>query len=316
MDLKRIKTVMIVLLIAVNAFFLYNIISNYRENNYIDDATISNACEILEKSEIYVERAAVPKKKIDLSVYESFFYDSHNESIVEAVSGSGVERTFSLPDGMRFVSENGDTVEFTGQFGISYLSHAAKREDDFEKIIEDAVFRGEAFIVESVYKKTKNMLSDDVSPTVGPAKLGVVCAATHFDDKSGYSVIKFTQTMDGTPIYSHDVFCVFDGEELLYMSGLWCFLPTDAKYSSQHYDQINILFMEKKNIEKEREENKDAEENAEPEYRIEKVDAVYCTYFNNDKSGVYFIPAWRITYGDGRESVYDAGSGTRYVGVE
>ncbi len=315
MDLKRVKTVMIIILIAINAFFAYNIVSDHYEQNYIDETTVVNAIEILSRDGINVDFESFPKKRISLPIYESRFFDSYNENVVSLLSGSAVERTFSLPGGMRFVSQNGDTVEISGRFGVVFLSCNADRYMAYSKIIDDALSSNGSAVSSAVLEDIKQKLVSDVSASVGYAKMGAECVSVHYDPASEYHVAVFSQTMDGVQIHGHDMFCVIEGENLLYMEGLWSFLPTDEKYSSQLTDQINILFMEKKRLEdesKELEEN-DAFDIERESVRIESIDNVYCTYLNEDRMGLYFIPAWRITYDDGTESVYDAQSGTRYV---
>lgn len=318
MDLKRIKTVMIVILLAINAFLIYNIASDYFEKNYIDDATLQNTAQILSRSGIDIDLSCVPSKKLTSSIYESFFLDDYNEKAAVLLSGSEIENAFSVPDGMRFVAKNGDQIEFSDRFGVVFTSAEANRYIAFSEIISSA-FAMESLPVDkddAVVARLKDLLSSDASPTVGYAKMDVSCTGNYFVESTGYRILKFTQTMDKVPVYGHDVFCVIEGEKLIYMEGIWSFLPTDAKYSSQLYDQVNILFMEKKSIDQIRADREKAGIEVQTEYRVEKVDSVYCTYFNDGKTGVYFIPAWRITYDDGSESVYDAQSGIKYVGVE
>ncbi len=317
-DLKRIKTVMILILVAINAFFVYNLVSDHLEKNYINDATVKNAVEILTREGIEIDVSAVPKKKLTLPIYESIFDEEHNEKVVALFSDADIESTFSIPDGMRFVTKNADQIEFSEEFGIVFVSGESDRYTDFSNMIASVPQTDflPAETDDALIKSVKEMLSADTSASVGYAKLGAQCTGVYDDETTGYRFLRFSQTMDKTPIYGHDIICVADGEKLLYLEGLWSFLSTDAEYSSQLYDQVNILFMEKKSIDAVKAEHEAAGLEVQTEYRIEKIDSVYCTYFNDSKTGIYFIPAWRITYFDGSESVYDALNGIQYVGVE
>ena len=319
MDLKKEKTVMIVILIAINAFFAYNIVSHRYNEEYIDATTIQNAIEILSHGGIQIEPDTLPNKKISMPIYESRFFDSYNEKVVKILSGSETEKTFSLPDGMRFVAKNGDTVEMSDGFEIVFLSSEANKYIAFYRIVSDVAILDRSSLSDDILEPIKKKLISDASAVVGYAETGAECTAVYFDAVSGYHVAVFSQMMDGVPIYGNDLFCVIDSEKLLYMEGLWSFLPTDAKYSSQLTDQINILFMEKNRVDDEREKREDVlseEADHTAELKIDKLDNVYCTYFNEDKTGFFFVPAWRITYDDGTEAVYDAQSGVRYIEVK
>ena len=313
MDLKRIKTVMIVILIIINAFFVYNLAIEYRDRVYIDDSVLEDAVNILSRSGIEIASDIIPKKKPDTPVYEGLFGEDYNESVAKLLSGSEIESAFSIPQGMRFVAENGSVVEISTDYDVVFYSSDADRYAAFSGIISGALANGTVDDTADFSKDLYDLLCRDISASVGYESFGAVCDGVYRDKESGYSIVKYSQTLGDAPLYGHEIYSVFDRDSLVYMEGKWTFLSTNKEYSSQLYDQVNILFMEKKSVDKTLAEYKERGETPDISLEIAALDSVYCTYFNDDRSGLYFIPAWCITYADGRSVVYDTHSGMQYV---
>lgn len=309
MDLKRIKTIMIIILLLINVFFAYNLVREYRDEYYIDNETIENAVQILSRSGIKIDREIIPDKKLHSPVYEGLFAEDHKEKVAALISGTDIESAYSTPDGMRFVAKNGSIVEISDALDIAFWAPAADRYTVFSSIISDALRNSEKIDEIEVVEAIKSTLSDGVVDGDGHVEMTCECTGVFFDPKTGYHVVRFEQMIDGAYIYGHKLFFVVNGNEPIYMEGNWTFVSTDNKYSSQMIDQINILFMEKKAVDQ---KNKELSGGIVPDHTVNSIDVVYCTYFNDDKTGIYFIPALRITYDDMHESVYDMQSGIPY----
>ena len=78
---KNIKTVLIVVLAAVDIFFMLAIASAYRSNYFISENTIADAVQILADDDITVDAEAIPKKIPSPSAYMCAIGNDYEEQV-------------------------------------------------------------------------------------------------------------------------------------------------------------------------------------------------------------------------------------------
>ena len=335
------------MLLAANAFLIFNIIRQDRTRSYIDIDEVTGAAELLTLRGLTVDPDNVPLEKFKAPVYESLFNDEYYTAVAETVTGSRREMLLSLPNGgFSITAENGGLVEFDTEFGFYYAKNDKSGVSAYTDItasdFADRAAKNEALsgaYLKSISRKATAFLDSRV-----PSDYTLCAKITDsFEDtETGLAYLLAAQMLGGHEVYSHYAVCVFDKDELVNVYGRWYFAPFDEDYGTELVDQVNILFYDLWNIRSEASsrfilQGDGAEdylsvpgavalladedvhtETAEAE-DLGEIPAVigmrscYATYWSADKTAVYFIPAWQIDHEDGRSIVYNATNGTVYA---
>lgn len=309
---KNIKTVMIVILLAVNVWLIYLLAGRYRAQTYLDSDLLRNTVEILARDEIYLTVDQLDARRRGADVYAAELCDDYFEQVAAIFTSSPVTEVFPTPTGMRFITEREETVSVSVGFDLTYVCAGASREA-FSGLCTTIAGEGEpvavgGFSLRSLRDTLDTLLSSTVSGggSVAPAHAKLCFDAAWQQD--GYTLMQCSQEMDEKKINGHTVVCLFDEEgKLLYLNGTWSFLSLAHNYSAQLYDQINILFMEKAALADLR-----ASGEVEGAMTLESLSLCYILNTASDDDGrsmVYYSPAWRIRYVDGTEHLYSAVTG-------
>ena len=265
MNWNRVKTVMIWILIAANVILAHMLITRYRSINYISEEALDSVRGLLAEAGVTIDASAVSRRKPDLHLYESERTDTYQAQTAELLSGSTVVGRFMTPAESDVTSEltmeNGDLYRFGRGFSFSYIRAG---EDAAELETALAAYRSDgAGALKTVSDARENAMTEQTASFLlasgraneeasnETAAEGLAEVSVRFDAERQWYVISAVQTIDGVPLFGNSIDCIVrEGESTPSMvSGTWCFLFSQHRYSSPLYDQLNILFSEKKRAE-------------------------------------------------------------------
>ncbi|MBE6537921.1 MAG: hypothetical protein E7671_00460 [Ruminococcaceae bacterium] len=279
MNWKNIKNFMLILLVAVNVFLAAMLIRQVTLKTY-DNETVKNARELLSHSGIIAD-----KKFITLSPEPADLYTCNvNEDYVTGVANriiTSYSDVFWTPNGASFYGEDGK-LEIQNGFDISYSS------DQFILPTESG-----SKMNEKELDKLKGLLSAILGNTSENEYKFSTDEALEF---SKTKFIKVTQTLDGLPIENHSLECYFEDGRLVYLSGRWCFLPTNEKKSAHLLDCVNILFIEKNELDAQKSTTTEEYPSTPSPMTVKKANICYLSFFSEEDSALYFIPSWHLEW--------------------
>jgi len=311
---KSIISVMIVILLGVNLWLAYLLVGRYAAQTYFSQEVLQNTIEVLARDGILVRTEQIDAKKRDADIYAAAMAADYSDSVAAIFTNSPIHETFPTPTGVRMIADNGDTLSFSGSFGINFVAGGMVGEE-MSSIAEWAVRAGDAvdpgqYAMRGLREVLEARLDTDTAGGSGVtvhAKLSMD-AAYRFGD---YVLFRCSQALDDMPISGHTVDCLFDETgRLLWLDGTWGFLSLMRNYSAPLYDQINILFMEKAECLEQREAEA---ETAAATMTLSSMQFCYILHTAADPaeggSRVYYSPAWEIVYTDGTTRTYSAVTG-------
>lgn len=315
---QHIKTVMIVILLAVNLWLGGLLINRNLMQNYLDKDVLQNTVEILGRDGILLSVDQLDPGRRDADLFSAPILDDYNMAVAEMLADSPAADVFPTPSGgIRVLTETGETLVLDEGFGLFYLPSGQER-DVVAQLRGRLLTEGNAvspgsFGLRELRRAVESLLSESVSgETASPARAQTEIVLAH--RLGEYTLIRCRQTVDGREILGHVLDCLFAGDgTLLCLDGNWSFLPLSGNYSAPLYDQINILFMEKAAVDVLRERG-----DVQGALTLASLDLCYvlCHAEEADSrgDGVYYSPAWRICYTDGTERIYNAITGTPITG--
>lgn len=315
MNWSTVKNLLIAMLAAANVFLIYNISVQNRTKGYLDEKEVADAVGILAARGLEVDAGAIPLKRMNAAVCESFYPTDYFSGAAEALSGHERESAMMLPDGgMMIITVAGDSFEFYDDLGFVYYENSNVRGAAYTDITADDLY----LVTESCGALTKAKLSGygkRVSEFLCRGqgedyRFGVRVDGGASDDISGVTYIFVTQMLDGLPVCGNSAVCVFDGDELLLARGFWYFGTAGETYGEEIYDQVNILFTDLSSL-----TTRIAEEER-TDTRLPGVTSVTACYtpnWNADRTALYFIPSWQIEHTDGTQIVYNAVNNSEYL---
>ncbi len=316
MNWSSVKNLLILMLVAANVFLLYNISVQRRSLAYIDEDEVMDAVSLLYDRGLPVDVECIPLRRFDADIYESVYGEDYFNRTAELLSGSKRQNATIIPNGMMIVTENNDSFEFDNSLGFVYTKNNINQTAAYTDINADN-FDDYA----AVYTKPgKSQAAAAESVVVGFLSAGYGSESLFDirvdgciqDPNSGNYYIKASQLIDELPVYGHGAVCVVSSGELVAAWGHWYFFDFDTSYNSDLYDQVNILFSDLETLEGLR-ESESAQTSEEPLPGVVSVDACFATYWNAEKTALYFIPAWQIGHSDGTLIVYNAANNTEYL---
>lgn len=197
---KNIKTVMIVILLAVNVWLIYLLAGRYRAQTYLDIDLLRNTVEILARDEIYLTVDQLDARRRGADVYAAELCDDYFEQVAAIFTSSPVTEVFPTPTGMRFITEREETVSVSGGFDLTYVCAGASREA-FSGLCTTIASEGEpvsvgGFSLRSLRDTLDTLLSSTVSGggSVAPAHAKLCFDAAWQQD--GYTLMQCSQEMD------------------------------------------------------------------------------------------------------------------------
>ena len=317
MNWTSVKNMLILMLVAANMFLLYNISVQRRSRSYIDEDEVINAVSLLDDRGLSVDVSCVPLSRFDADIYESVYGEDYFNRTAELLSGSKRQNATIIPNGILIVTENGASFEFDSSLGFVYTKNSTISASAYTDINADN-FDEYAGIYDKPGKsqtsELERIVTGFLSAGYGSESLfDIRIDGCIQDPNSGNYYIKASQLLDGLSVYGHGAVCAVSGGELVAAWGHWYFFDFDTSYNSDLYDQVNILFLDLETLEGRRESEAAGQSSEEPLPGVVSVDACFATYWNAEKTALYFIPAWQIGHTDGTLIVYNAANNTEYL---
>lgn len=317
MNINRVLSILLILLVVVNIYLGVSIYSLYRSRNYIDDDLLTAAVEKFTANGITLHEGAIPTRKQEGYIYVGELDDYNYAGVVKELSGPDSVDNFTLmPDGYKYTLKNGDVFEFKNNYEFSYNLEKYKSilADDTSLNIEDlqvATGTEAAAVSEKItafFKKPAFVGTYPVDIVIDKVLYGGKMQESGADVYYAY----FYQAIDGVRLKGFDITAIvsaYNSEYYLTAAhGRYSFFRITERFDSQIYDQVNILFIDK---------YAGTYDGETGEKIISDVSPVYTAYPGNETEGqrreVYFVPAWKITYGSGNYNVYNAYNGALYT---
>ena len=335
MNWSKVKTVTIIILVAVNIFFIINLRVQYVNTYLIDEKTRTDTAELLGKADILISPDIIPDTRPNVKVYENGYNEDYQQNIIKKITGSGTENCswHMINNGTKcIINSTGDEFEFsdTDRFDLTYRKNISlpympdadyltafgaasetvpdddSRDCTMKRCIERFLFSGElnsgSFISASASGSSYSLVPDTV----------------RYDTANDWYVVTAHEEIDGCPLYARGTTFVIKSGEVIYMTGELMLLDPVSSYTTELVDQINILFEEKAYIEAKRLYDSptlsaDDLHGTDDVSRIISLSVGYCVSWNSDRTIFYLIPAWEIVYSDGSVRVRNAINGGIYA---
>ena len=281
---------MIILLVLVNIFLAAMLFHRTGMDIYDADA-IDNITELLASGGIIADKEFLTAEHESSKVYVCNISEDYNVEIAKALMGEYIE-AFATPSGAEFFAED-SMLSLDEDFEIRFSANGFEAPET-TNALEEAER-------ESLMEKLSSLFSDE--------KYGFELISS--GKKDGLLFAETVQTVSGRSIDNHTLRCWFDGDRLLYLDGKWCFLSIDESFSAHTLDSVNILFIEKSELESRRAEQEDIPDLL----TVNNMSLCYCSHLSVDGSKLYIIPSWHIEWAeaDSNDTYYNAVSGEKTV---
>lgn len=322
MNWRKIKTVLILLLAAVNIYLLVVLISQYKVGSTIGGAEMKAALKLLEKDGIRVDEDVLSGKKPYYRVWHSDYGSDRRARLLERIfgaeaadgagmhlTGEGLELALDGIGVVRFADSSPFLLKFTAD-GCTYAGEYDELLS-FSGKLPDGIKRCSWLRRKDLGKKLEQFLSGSVPRAETGASIPAKTADIDVDSAIYLSserlyIAHFTQYAEGCVIEgSGGVFAV-RAELVLYTDASVIWLSNPEYYTSALLDEINILFRERDYILSQ----SGADRDKAPEMLVTGIEPVYCVNWNADLSDFYLIPSWNISYSDGSKRIRNAVNGS------
>jgi|GEM_PF-7103601 Uncharacterized protein conserved in bacteria len=309
MNWGKIKTVIIILMLAVNLFFVYNIYIQHRNIYYINEKTIQAACDLLKADNIMVSADIIPDKKLSLSILESVFERDYYDTVVSKISGTENHTKRIINNGVEFnIARNNDIYIFsdTDVLYMKYISNDFGGKNLNNVNVEDYTEMNSGRL-QSHVKTIKDYLMWQKDGQSGVNVYDITAVKGYYDEAGDRYFIYCVQTIDSQLVNECEFVAVIHNGIVQYLEGK---LINNEIFRSHHtalIDQVNILFMEKSDILS----NHQTEETA-GIFNITALSSQYYINWNQERDIMFLIPAWMIMYENGDTVIRDAVNGSVY----
>ena len=286
MNSSKLKLILIFLFLAVDFFFLSELINLKNSKETFTEDEIIEAVEVLETKGVYIDPTTVVNKKTVPDMLKLDFETAAVEKLVKNIMQENYS-SYKIPDGQNFANDvESFSIFFDYTFEYQIFSYELERTQitnalkyanatdkklrkDYEKLFEK-LFGKLNLNNKSISAKVKNVVTVD-----------------------DLNYVEAVQCIDGNEILDATFYAVFSGKELVYTSGTFYYSDSVSSYSTDALNGINILFSLGKN---------DAE--------ITNMQLVYIPVYESTSS-FYLTPSYRFEYSDGSVEIYDATSGEK-----
>ena len=301
MNWGKIKTIIIIIIIFMNAFFIYNIYRQNRNIYFFDSKTIQAACDLLAKDNINITPETIPDKKLSVSILESVFDPGYYDFVVSKISGTENYSRRIINNGIEFnIAKNNDIYIFSDT-DILYMKYISNGYDgDIEKVYAEVNLSR----LTGHIKTVKNYLLWKKDNQSNTAEFDLAVNKGYYDNASDTYYIYFTQMINSYLINECEFIAVIRGDTVLYLEGQLVNNEISKSHQTTLIDQINILFKERADIVGNGEETEI--------YTISSLSSEYYINWNQERDIMFLIPAWKIVYENGDIIMRDAVNGNVY----
>lgn len=312
MNWKQVKSFIIALLIVADIFLAVMLIKQTRLKIY-DKETITEIENLLLESGIIVEKNFLTIETRKADIYSSEKKSDYASLLAKNFLGDNISDTFVKNDGIIFFGKENEHLEIKNNFEIYYSSGDYSPSENHGNIIED----------KQRIQEIKNIIEKSaICNEKGDDKF--FFEIDRVSEVENLTHVEITQTLNGFRISNHTLSCILSGNELLYINGIWSFLPINEKNSAHLLDSINILFTEKAELDAQNSkinasQNSDIPQNKNDGTDIQgiktkavlNIEQCYNSYISLDETKLYFTPHWHIEWSDGTHSYYNALTGEK-----
>ena len=285
MSWKNVKNFLIALLVAVNIVLSVFAYKYYFASSFTDLETASVASAVLKNSGINISAEALAVKKDSTEVLLCKYNREHYLALVCSILlGKEADGIYLLPSGIKAETLEGDTVLLGYDMSIDYTNSALQSEITFAltsaKPLDADAAKSSRASLEKLIALPENSLSN--------------ASCTAFGD---YVFIAAEQFENSLSLYGMN--CVFGikNGKIVYANGKHFFSVPEEKENAQLLDKVNIMFSEKL-----REETG----------TVTDISLCYTLYEDSQNGRMMFIPSYKVTYEDGRQSAVNALTKEKY----
>jgi len=317
MNTKNTKTIIIILLIIANIFFIYNRIDLREKTENISSEMVDDAVNILRKSGFVADSDKIPVKKPSNPIYEGIYSDYMFDNIVKYFSGVSDDDLKELgymvvpPSDRSYVAgEYRFIFSQIDYFKISIIEKSYIDPDNIVSLEEETQIKTK-MLLENVktgiqkndIKKAENIIRDFLRKyKTQDIKLGFEVVGFSYDNNKNTERVLINQTVDGLPVGSHTVYIEIQNDEVKYFSGKWYFGEFVEMYKMPLLDSVNILFKCLQIDGSTVQENGDLKEMY-PEYSV----------IQHDTKMFFLTPSWRIEFESGVSLSYNMITGVKKI---
>ncbi len=285
MSWKNVKNFLIVLLVAVNVLLSVFAYKYYFASSFTDPDTAAVASAVLKNDGINISADILAVKKDTAEVLFCEYDREHYLALVcSLLFGKEADGIYLLPNGIKAETLEGDTVLLGYDMSIDYMSTALQSEISsalaLAKPLEAEAAKASRASLEKLIALPENSLSS--------------ASCTSFGD---YVFIATEQVENSLSLYGMN--CVFGikNGKIVYANGKHFFSVPEEKENAQLLDKVNIMFSEKL-----REETG----------TVTDISLCYTLYEDSQNDRMMFIPSYKVTYEDGKQSAINALTKEKY----
>ena len=293
MDLRKFKFVSVLLLLAALLLLTFGYVRRTKSGEQFPQSAAEDLAALMEKGGILITPDQIPLRRETRPVYVCRTADGETaKKFAAAVCASSCANVNLTENGFLFRTEDGSLSEIHTDLKINITLNRA-----FASV--DTLPNDEK--IQSIEKRLRGLFTAQYADR-DVTLVGVKRIYTLLQDGKLYTC--FALTLDGTEIYRAALTAATDGEgQLLSLSGDGYLLPLERRVFSQQTDQLNILATELQ-----------AHKTSGAGTRtVASVSECYVPSLSSDGTLLRFLPAWKITYTDHGESVYDTVNKGKYV---
>ena len=285
MSWKNVKTLLILLLVAVNTVLAVFAFTYFKDANFTSKDTAVSAAEILAKSGIEVspELLSVKNDAVDILSCE-YTRETYLSLVASFLFGKEADGIYLLPNGIQAETLEGESILLGYDMSISFTAEA------LDESIYDALHKATKTDPE-LAKGARKSLETLIAMPSGSLE-NAVCKS--YGD---YVFITVEQQENKLPIYNMS--CVFGlkNEKIVYASGKHFFGVPETKESEQLLDRVNILFSEKERG---------------MQGTVTDISLCYTLYEDASNNRMLLIPSYLVTYADRSSNAVNAINKEKY----
>ena len=284
MNWNSTKTLLLVLLVAVNLLLGVYVFNHFKDNYFVGEDVAAEASEILGKSNISVDASLLSGFNEDGDILLcSYERESYVSLVAALLLGKEADGMYMLPSGVRAETFEGEAATVGYDMSVSFVSSGIPNP---EETIEKAVATGISDC------KTEQKALERILALPSGSLDGAECKKS-----DEYVFITVNQAENGIPLYG--MTCIFgmQGEKIVYAEGKHLFCIPNEKLDTPILDRINIMFSEKSRG---------------VEGKVESITFCYTLYESSAEKTVMLIPSYAVKYADGTMHAVNAVSKELY----
>jgi hypothetical protein len=272
MQWNRVKTILILVLLAANLFLAVNNVLRVMSEYYLSGSFVRSASEALSESGVSAPASVIPHRRPDLPVLKVSSAANNFHGFAQLLLGGGVKQAVS--GGYPEYSSSTGTFTVDSPSSFVFQAGSSAPEAGSPESFVKAFFR-------------KSGLSGSYS------------TVSHVKTEAGTQII-VEETVSKTPVRGCRITFLFTGSKLSRMYGKWVFTAEAAKKSLKLADAVNVLF----SIADRRSGGVRPDSSA-----VKSMRLVYYSPSSAAMASITVLPAYLITYDSGTSYLYDLTQG-------